>query len=210
MIRVCESVGRTTPSDAKPARGAAVRVRKRVRRRLPRPEGERRKQAAAVMDWQSLYPRLRQQARRLMARERAGHTLQPTALVHEGIIRIFRQWKSPQTEEELLAAMAVNMRRVLVDSVRRKRSQKRGGHLGWVDLSIDQVADLEPREDLIAIDAALDRLEAVDAEAARVVVLRYFGGMTGAEISCVVGVSPRSVDRLWGFARSWLLRELRA
>ena len=158
----------------------------------------------------ALYDRLRQQARRLMALERAGHTLQPTALVHEGIIRLFRQLKSPQTEEELLAAMAVNMRRVLVDSVRRKRSQKRGGHLGWVDLSIDQVADLEPREDLIALDEALDRLEAVDADAASVVVLRYFGGMTGLEISCVVGVSPRSVDRLWVFARSWLLRELRA
>jgi RNA polymerase sigma factor (TIGR02999 family) len=202
MIRVCESVGRFTPSDAKPARGAAVRVRKRVSRPLPWLHDDPR--------LQSLYPELRYKARRLMALERAGNTLQPTALVNEGLIRLFRQRQRPRSEHEFLIAMVVMMKRVLVDRVRQKRRLKRGGHLARVDLPIDQVAEPELREDLIALDEALDRLEAVHADAASVVVLRYFGGMTGLEISCVIGVSPRSVDRLWVFARSWLLRELRA
>ncbi len=155
-----------------------------------------------------LYERFRRKARLLMSLERAGHTLQPTALVHEGIIRIFRQRKPPRTPDEWLAAMAVMMRRVLVDSVRRKRSRKRGGHLARVDLPIDQVAEPEPREDLIALDEALDRFKAVDPQAARIVELKFFGGMTGAEVSRVVGIPSRSVDRKWAFARAWLLRDL--
>jgi len=158
--------------------------------------------------WRSLYPRLRQQARRLMARERAGHTLQPTALVHEGIIRNIRQRQPPQTLEQWLAAMAVTMRRVLVDAQRRRRRRKRGGHLARVDLPIDQVAEPEPREDLIALDEALDRLKAVDPEAARIVELRFFGGMTGAEVSRLVGIPSRTVDRKWASARVRLLRDL--
>ena len=158
--------------------------------------------------WRSLYPRLRRQARRLMARERAGHTLQPTALVHEGIIRNIRQRQPPQTLEQWLAAMAVTMRRVLVDAERRRRRRKRGGHLARVDLPIDQVAEPEPREDLIALDEALDRYKAVDPQAARIVVLRFFGGMTGAEVSRLVGIPSRTVDRKWASARVWLLRDL--
>jgi DNA-directed RNA polymerase specialized sigma24 family protein len=137
MIRSCESVGRSTLSDAKPARGAAVRVRKRVRRPLPWLNDDPR--------LRSLYPELRQKARRLMARERAGHTLQPTALVNEGLIRLFRQRQRPRSEHEVLIAMVVMMRRVLVDAVRRKRRLKRGGNLARVDLPIDQVAEPEPR-----------------------------------------------------------------
>ena len=155
-----------------------------------------------------LYERFRRKARLLMSLERAGHTLQPTALVHEGIIRIFRQRKPPRTPDEWLAAMAVMMRRVLVDSVRRKRSRKRGGHLARVDLPIDQVAEPELREDLIALDEALDRYKAVDPEAARIVELRFFGGMTGAEVSRLVGIPSRTVDRKWASARVWLLRDL--
>ncbi|MEN9663878.1 MAG: Serine/threonine-protein kinase PknB [Planctomycetota bacterium] len=155
-----------------------------------------------------LYERFRRKARLLMSLERAGHTLQPTALVHEGIIRIFRQRKPPRTPDEWLAAMAVMMRRVLVDSVRRKRSRKRGGHLTRVDLPIDQVAEPELREDLIALDEALDRYKAVDPQAARIVVLRFFGGMTGAEVSRLVGIPSRTVDRKWASARVWLFRDL--
>lgn len=158
--------------------------------------------------WRSLYPRLRRQARRLMALERAGHTLQPTALVHEGIIRNIRQRQPPQTLEQWLAAMAVTMRRVLVDAERRRRRRKRGGHLARVDLPIDQVAEPEPREDLIALDEALDRLKAVDPQAARIVVMRFFGGMTGAEVSRLVGIPSRSVDRKWASARVRLFRDL--
>lgn len=155
-----------------------------------------------------LYERFRRKARLLMSLERAGHTLQPTALVHEGIIRIFRQRKPPRTPDEWLAAMAVTMRRVLVDAERRRRRRKRGGHLARVDLSIDQVAEPEPREDLIALDEALDRLKVVDPQAARIVLLRFFGGMTGAEVSRLVGIPSRTVDRKWASARVRLLRDL--
>ncbi|MEI8368934.1 MAG: ECF-type sigma factor [Planctomycetia bacterium] len=196
-------------AEASPDRPAASGARKRVRRRLPRPDGERRKQAAAVLVRDPLlYDRLRRKARLLMSLERAGHTLQPTALVHEGIIRIFRQRKPPRTPDQWLAAMAVMMRRVLVDAVRRKRRLKRGGHLARVDLPIDQVAEPEPREDLIALDEALDRYKAVDPEAAQIVELKFFGGMTGAEVSRVVGIPSRKVDRKWASARVWLFRDL--
>lgn len=200
MIRSCASFGRSFPSDSKLPRGAAVRVRRRVSRPLPWGNDDPR--------LRSVYPELRQEARRLMARERAGNTLQPTALVNEGLIRLFRQRKRPRSEHEFLIAVVVMMRRVLVDAVRRKRRLKRGGHLARVDLSIDQVAEPEPREDLIALNEALDRLKAVDPQAARIVLLRFFGGMTGAEVSRLVGISSRSVDRKWASARVRLLRDL--
>jgi len=142
-----------------------------------------------------------------MSLERDGHTLQPTALVHEGIIRIFRQRKPPRTPEQWLAAMAVMMRRVLVDAVRRKGRLKHGGHLARVDLPIDEVAEPEPREDLIALDEALNRYKAVDPEAAQIVELKFFGGMTGAEVSRVIGLPSRQVDRKWASARVWLFRD---
>lgn len=143
-----------------------------------------------------------------MSLERDGHTLQPTALVHEGIIRILRQRKPPRTPEQWLAAMAVMMRRVLVDAVRRKRRLKHGGHLARVDLPIDEVAEPEPREDLIALDEALNRYKAVDPEAAQIVELKFFGGMTGAEVSRVIGIASRQVDRKWASARVWLFCDL--
>ncbi|MEI8320377.1 MAG: ECF-type sigma factor, partial [Planctomycetia bacterium] len=143
-----------------------------------------------------------------MARERAGHTLQPTALVNEGLIRLFRQRQRPRSEHEVLIAMAVMMRRVLVDRFRQKLRLKRGGHLTRVDLPMDQVAEPEPREDLIALDEALDRYKAVDPEAVRIVELRFFGGMTGAEVARVLKISSRTVDRKWASARVWLFRAL--
>ena len=143
-----------------------------------------------------------------MSLEQAGHTLQPTALVHEGIIRIFRQRKPPRTPDQWLAAMAVMMRRVLVDAVRRKRRLKHGGHMARIDLPIDQVAEPEPREDLIALDEALNRYKAVDPEAAQIVELKFFGGMTGAEVARVLKIPSRKVDRKWASARVWLFRDL--
>jgi RNA polymerase sigma factor (TIGR02999 family) len=200
MIRICDPVGRSALAEVKPARGAPIRVQKRVRRPLPWLNDDPRLPA--------LYPEIRQIARWLMAREQAGNTLQPTALVNEGLIRLFRQRQRPRSEHEVLIAMVVKMQRVLVDRIREKRRLKRGGHLTRVDLPIDQVAEPEPREDLIALDEALNRYQAVDPVAVQIVELKFFGGMTGAEVARVLKIPSRTVDRKWASARVWLFRAL--
>ena len=200
MIRICDPVGRSALAEVKPARGAPIRVQKRVRRPLPWLNDDPRLPA--------LYPEIRQIARWLMAREQAGNTLQPTALVNEGLIRLFRQRQRPRSEHEALIAMVVMMRRVLVDRIREKRRLKHGGHMARIDLPIDQVAEPEPREDLIALDEALNRYKAVDPEAAQIVELKFFGGMTGAEVARVLKIPSRTVDRKWASARVWLFRDL--
>jgi RNA polymerase sigma factor (TIGR02999 family) len=96
------------------------------------------------------------------------------------------------------------MRRILVEQARRKHSGKRGGDRERADFDLSQVADPELREDLLALDEALDQLAAADAEAARLVQLRYFAGLTLAEAAKILGVSPRTADRLWAYARAWL------
>ena len=100
------------------------------------------------------------------------------------------------------------MHRILVDNARGKQAAKRGGGRPRADLDMNQVAVPEVREDLLALDEALDRLTEADAEAARLVQLRYFAGLTLAEAALVLGVSPRSADRLWAYARAWLLQAL--
>lgn len=158
--------------------------------------------------WAAVYTRLRRRARRLMASERTGHTLQPTALVHDAFVAISAQRQAPPSAEMLLAAGALTMRRLLIDSVRQRRRIKRGGRLVRMDIDPDEVCAPALEEDLVALDDAISALERVEPDAARVVTLRYFGGMTLAETARVLGISCRSVDRLWAFARSWLLREL--
>lgn len=158
--------------------------------------------------WMRVYRRLRSQARHLMAAERAGHTLEPTGLVHEMLLRLSRDRRPPRSPEEFLAAGAVVMRRILVDSARRRGRVKRGGHLVRIDIAPDRIVDTGCRERIVAVDRAIDRLDAVDPEAAHVAVLRHFGGMTVKESARVLGVSPRTVDRLWAFAVAWLRREL--
>ena len=96
------------------------------------------------------------------------------------------------------------MRRILVENARKKGSRKRGGDRARADFDVDQLAVPELREDLLALDEALDRLAAADPEAARLVQLRYFAGLTLAEAAKVMDVSPRTADRLWAYARAWL------
>lgn len=158
--------------------------------------------------WMRVYRRLRSRARRLMAAERVGHTLEPTGLVHEMILRVSRDRRAPRSPEEFLAAGAVVMRRILVESARRRGRVKRGGHLVRIDIAPDSIVDGGCLERIVAVDRALDRLDAVDPEAAHVAVLRHFGGMTIRESAHVLGVSQRTVDRLWAFAVAWLRREL--
>jgi RNA polymerase sigma factor (TIGR02999 family) len=112
------------------------------------------------------------------------------------------------TRGHFFAAAAEAMRRILVENARKKGSRKRGGDRTRADFDVDQLAVPELREDLLALDEALDRLAAADPEAARLVQLRYFAGLTLAEAAKVMDVSPRTADRLWAYARAWLHQAL--
>ena len=101
------------------------------------------------------------------------------------------------------------MRRILVENARRKRRSKHGGDLSRRELDANQVAEPETNDDVLAIDQALDRLAEVEPEAAEVVKLRYFAGLTNLEAAAIMRVSPRSADRLWAYARAWLRKEVR-
>ena len=159
-----------------------------------------------------IYGELRHVARRYLDRERRNHTLQPTALVHEAWLRLQnehgRHWEG-RTHGLALGAQA--MRRLLIDHGRHQKREKRGG--GAQPLSIDDLLKASetgavPVEDLLTLEAALSRLEKVDARAAEVVTLRFFSGMTNPEIAEHLHVSLRTIEGDWTFARAWLKREL--
>jgi RNA polymerase sigma factor (TIGR02999 family) len=156
-----------------------------------------------------VYEELRKLAAQRLAQERAGQTLQATALVHEAYLRLVgtddSQWNSPG---HFFAAAAEAMRRILVENARRRRSLKRGGSLARHDCEQIEIATPEPQEDLLALDEALNRLEATDRTAAELVQLRYFTGLTLPDAAEILGVSPRTAGRLWQFARAWLRREI--
>ena len=168
-----------------------------------------------------LYEELRMQARRALRREGKGHTLQPTALVHEAWLRLAGQehahWES---RSQFLAVAAQVMRRVLVDHARTRHAQKRGGGARQVTLGdaerdgAAQVAGADGSSldavDVLALDDALARLAALDPQKARLVELRYFAGLSIPEAAAALGVSPATVGREWAVARMWLKRELEA
>jgi RNA polymerase sigma factor (TIGR02999 family) len=172
--------------------------------------------------WPLVYDDVRRLARQQLARERGSHTLQGTALVNEAFIRLAGQHVSEwQNRSQFLALAAQIMRRVLVDYARQRNAQRRGD--GAQKISIhDTAAVLEVEEaqalnsfeddhvDVVAIDAALTRLEQFDAPQSRIVELRYFGGLTLEETADVTGVSLATVKREWALARAWLRRELTA
>jgi RNA polymerase sigma factor (TIGR02999 family) len=156
-----------------------------------------------------VYDELRKLAAQKLAQEKPGQTLQATALVHEAYLRLVddrdRKWNS---RGHFFAAAALAMRRILVDSARRRRTLKRGGDLTCQDLDQACIAAPAPQEDLLALDEALTRLAAIDQTAAAVVQLRYFAGLTLPETAQSLGVSARTAGRLWTFARAWLRREI--
>ena len=156
-----------------------------------------------------VYDELRRRASAQLRRERQGHTLRPTALVHEAYLRLMGQDRVKwQNRSQFFAIASEMMRRVLVDHARERKAGKRGGAAVRVALAED-VAATEAREvDLIALDGALDELAAMDARQSRVVELRFFGGLETAEIADVLDVSRATVDRDWRFARTWLYRRL--
>lgn len=157
-----------------------------------------------------VYEELRKLAAARMAEEAPGNTLDATALVHEAYLRLVgpadvARWDS---RGHFFAAAAEAMRRILVEAARRKRREKHGGDRERLELHVVQPAAPEPRDDLVALDAALTRLEAEDPQAARLVELRHFTGLSVAEAAQALGISPRTADRVWAYARAWLLREL--
>ena len=160
----------------------------------------------------AIYGELRRVAKRYMGRERQNHTLQPTALVHEAWLRLQNergaQWQG-RTHGLALGAQA--MRRLLVDYGRRQKRDKRGGAAQPVSLDNLLKAGTTaavPVEDLLTLESALTRLEAVDPRAAQVVMLRFFSGMSSPEVAEHLGISVRTVEGDWTHARAWLKREL--
>ena len=153
----------------------------------------------------------RKLAARKLAHQTPGQTLQPTALGHEAYLRLVGDPEGSDWDSRghFFAAAAEAMRRILVENARRKGRRKRGGDRTRCNLAAaEQVTAPETREDLLALDEALTRLASADPEAAKLVQLRYFAGLSIPEAARALGVSSRTADRLWAFARAWLLREL--
>jgi RNA polymerase sigma factor (TIGR02999 family) len=158
-----------------------------------------------------VYDELRRLAAEKMAQEKPGQTLQATALVHEAYLRLVdtdqaQHWNS---RGHFFAAAAEAMRRILVDAARGKQSLKRGA--GRRREPLDEAGLVAPRddEDILAVDEALGRLAAIDAEAAALVKFRFFAGLTSEQAAEALGVSPRTGDRIWAYARAFLLKELK-
>ena len=159
-----------------------------------------------------VYGELQNIARRQMAKEKAGHTLQPTALVHEAYLRLVNASAVPwENRAHFFAVAARAMRQVLVDHARRRDAHKRGGDQQRVSLSEDMAAEWAQSDfDLLDLHEALEKLSVVDAQLGRLVELRFFGGLTLDETAAVLGISRRKVAKDWSFARVWLARELSA
>jgi RNA polymerase sigma factor (TIGR02999 family) len=156
-----------------------------------------------------VYQELRRLAAYRMAQESSGHTLQPTALVHEAWLRLGGE-QAPKfaNRAHFFGAAAEAMRRILVESARRKKRVKHGGELERIDLDAVDVMLPVPDDEVLALDEALNGLAAVDGRAADVVKLCFFVGLTQEEAARELGVSISTAERLWSFARAWLFREM--
>jgi RNA polymerase sigma factor (TIGR02999 family) len=156
-----------------------------------------------------VYEELRKLAAHKMANEAAGHTLQPTALVHEAWLRLAggdaQQWNG---RGHFFAAAGEAMRRILIESARRKQSQRRGGGLERKEVDEADLIFERPSDEVLAVNEALDRLARTDPLAANFVKLRYFVGMTLPEAAEALRIPPRTADRLWAYTRAWLRTEI--
>ena len=166
--------------------------------------------SAAGQLLQLVYEELRQLAAAKMSQENPGQTLQATALVHEAYLRLVdveeaQHWDS---RAHFFAAAAEAMRRILVDNALRKQRPKHGGDRQRVDLEVGLALDDSPDPEILALDEALVRLAEIDEAAAEVIKLKYFTGLTLAQIAEVLGVSSRTADRRWAYARAWLHQDL--
>ncbi|HPF39109.1 MAG TPA: ECF-type sigma factor [Phycisphaerae bacterium] len=163
--------------------------------------------------WDSVIPLIYEELRSLaevaMRGERRSHTLQPTALVHEAFIRLVRQnERSWESRAHFFAAAAETMRRLLVDHARTRKAARRGGGARHETLDPLLISFESRSTDLLALDAALDDLQTLDRRQARIVELRFFGGLSVDQVADVLRVSQSTVERDWRIARAWLLREI--
>jgi RNA polymerase sigma factor (TIGR02999 family) len=159
-----------------------------------------------------VYDELRKLAAQKLAQEKPGQTLQATALVHEAYLRLVGQkvaqhWNS---RGHFFAAVGEAMRRILVEQARRRAAAKRGGQVAREALEPDEIAAPGPDEHILAVHDALDGLAQADPDAAVLIKLRFFGGMTMGEAADVLGISVRSAQDLWAYARTWLRRRMRS
>jgi RNA polymerase sigma factor (TIGR02999 family) len=171
---------------------------------------ERGDPAAAGQLLPLVYEELRRLAARKLAREPSGLTLQPTALVHEAYLRLVgggppNGWDG---RGHFFAAAAEAMRRILVEAVRRRKAEKRGGGRGRADLDKALLTGGRSPEDVLELDDLLEQLAAVNAQAAELVKLRFFAGLTGDQAAAALGISPRAADSLWAYARAWLYERM--
>ena len=158
-----------------------------------------------------VYDELRRLAARRLGQEGPGETLQPTALVHEAYLRLVApdgpaRWDG---RAHFFAAAAEAMRRILIDQARRKAAARHGGGRAHRDLDHVEIAAPEPAADLLAVDEALARFEAIDPAKAALVKLRYFAGMSVPQAAEALGIAPSTADRHWAYARAWLHAELK-
>jgi len=157
----------------------------------------------------ALYDELHRLAAAYLSREDPGHTLQPTALVHEAYLRLIDQrrvdWRN---RAQFLGVAAGIMRRILVDHARGRAAQKRGAGAEPVSLSLVEAPSGRPEVELIALEQALEQLTALDPRKTQVVELKFFGGLSSREIAEVMGISDATVEREWMFARAWLYRAI--
>ena len=156
-----------------------------------------------------VYDELRRQAARYLRRERAGHSLQTTALIHEAYLRLVDQrnvhW---QNRAQFFGIAAQLMRRILVDHARTRQRVKRGGSNVRVSLTEATVIANAPDLDLVVLDEALNRLAEIDQQQSKIVELRFFSGLSVEETATVLGISPATVKRDWSVAKAWLQREI--
>jgi RNA polymerase sigma factor (TIGR02999 family) len=156
-----------------------------------------------------IYRSLKKIAHHHLNRERGPHTLQTTALVHEAYLKLVDQnsvhWKN---RSHFFAISSQAMRRILIDHARKQIAEKRGGKGEKISLEEIDVASIDPDQNLLDLDEALNELEKIDSQQSRIVELRYFGGLTVEEAAEVLQISPRTVAREWAMARAWLYRNL--
>jgi len=157
-----------------------------------------------------LYNELRVLATQRLAHEKPGHSLQATALVHEAYIRLVGSDRGSEWDSRghFFAAAAEAMRRILVESARRKQTAKRGGDLVFVELVAEEISGHDRDRRLISLDEALSELEKLEPAKAVLVKLRYFAGMTNKQAAGALGISTNTADRYWAFARAWLKRHM--
>jgi RNA polymerase sigma factor (TIGR02999 family) len=157
-----------------------------------------------------VYDELRRLAAARMAQETESQTLQPTALVHEAWLRMVgsgdRTW---QNRAHFFGAAAQAMRRILIENARRKSRLKRGGGQKRLDVDELELAATTPDDKVLLIDEALERLKSEDPETERMVVLKFFGGLTNQEVAETLGITERTVERHWAYAKAWLFQHIR-